>query len=232
MLQEGNSETIRPKTGCHCWLAQQCLLRIDKKLSRNVIALSVLFRYALSLTLLIGMLPSGCAMPMRQAAAPPASNPLFVQTNNEEMLWERTIDVLHTYLFEIEREDRFGRVIETQFKVGSGVLEPWHHESVGLANRLESSLQSIRRKVLVYVTPAENGTGYFVTVEAVKQLEDLQGGLAANSTGAATFSENKPLKRDLNYVVGQTRPSGWIPKGRDLLLEAEIISELRAAYSS
>jgi hypothetical protein len=193
--------------------------------------LSRAFRYFLILLCLIGNMPSGCAT-MRSASTPPATNPLFVQTNNEEMLWERTIDVLHTYLFEIEREDRFGRVIETQFKVGSGILEPWHHESVGLANRMESSLQSIRRKVFVYVTPAENGTGYFVTVEAVKQLEDLKGGLAANSTGAATFSENQPLQRDLNYVVGQTRPSGWIPKGRDLLLEQEIISELRAAYRS
>ncbi len=155
-----------------------------------------------------------------------------MQTSNEEALWERTIDVLHNYLFEIEREDRFGRVIETQFKVGSGLFEPWHRDSVGLASRTESSLQSIRRKVLVYVTPAENGSGYFVTVEAVKQLEDLQGGLAANSTGGATFSENQPLKRDLNYVVGQTRPSGWIPQGRDLLLEQEIIAELQAAYSS
>ncbi len=180
----------------------------------------------------MGGIPSGCAMPFRQAAVQPATNPLFVQTNNEELVWERTIDVLHTYLFEIEREDRFGRVIETQFKVGSGVLEPWHHESVGLANRMESTLQSIRRKVLVYITPAENGTGYFITVEAIKQLEDLKGGLAANSAGGATFSENKPLNRDLNYVVGQTRPSGWIPKGRDLLLEQSIIEELRAAYSS
>ena len=73
------------------------------------------------------------------------ANPSFVSMTNDEALWEKTVDVLHAYQFEIAREDRFSRLIETQYKVGSGVFEPWHKETIGLANRLESTLQSVRR---------------------------------------------------------------------------------------
>ncbi|MBX3440885.1 MAG: hypothetical protein KF774_00665 [Planctomyces sp.] len=163
-------------------------------------------------------------------APPPAANPMFVGSNNEDAVWERTVDVLHEFHFGIARENRLSRVIETQYFVGSGVLEPWHSDSVGLANRLESTLQSVRRRVIVNVIPGEQGQGYLVSVEAFKELEDLPG-IAANSTGAATFSENEPLRRDLNPVVGQSTPSGWIPAGRDLALEAAILGRLQRAYS-
>ena len=121
------------------------------------------------------------------------------------------------FQFEIEREDRLTGVIETRYNTGSGCLEPWRHDSVGHANRLESTLQSIRRRVRIRLAPG-NGT-YVVFVEAFKEKEDLPG-LAANSPGGATFQENTPLERDLNPVVGQSRASGWIPLGRDLALEA------------
>lgn len=160
----------------------------------------------------------------------PASNPLFVSVSDEEALWERTVDVLHDYKFELFREDRLARMIETEYKVGSGCLEPWHKESVGWDNRLESTLQSVRRKVRISLVPGDQGGGYVVAVEAFKEREDLPG-LAANSPGAATFSERTPLTRDLNPVVGQTTPSYWIPVGRDVALEQAIAASLRAAYS-
>jgi hypothetical protein len=64
-----------------------------------------------------------------------------------------------------------------------------------------------------------------VSVEAFKELEDLPG-RAANSASGATFQESEPLKRDLNLVVGQTAPSGWIFKGRDRALEHALLSDL------
>jgi hypothetical protein len=172
---------------------------------------------------------SGCALPWRQAAAP-APNPMLVMATNEEVLWERTVDVLHDYHFEIASENRFSRVIETEYRTGAGLLEPWHHDSVGYGNRLESTLQSVRRKVFVRLIPPETGGGYIVSVEAHKEFEDLPG-VAANSAGGATFQENTPLERDLNQVVGQSTPSGWIPSGRDIALEQAIVDSLQAAYS-
>lgn len=154
--------------------------------------------------------------------SPPISNPLFVRANDGELVWERTIDVAHDYLFEIERENKLDGMIETRYKTGASVLEPWHGDTVGVANRLESSLQSIRRKAIFSVTPVQGG--YMVGVQTIKELEDVAA--AANSAGAATFLDNNPLQRDLNVVVGQATPSGWINQGNDPYLEESLLRSL------
>jgi hypothetical protein len=164
----------------------------------------------LCLGLALGIGGGGCAsLPAVPGwGAVPQGNPIFVPVAHDEFVWERAVDVLHDYQFEIARENKLDGIIETDFKVGSSILEPWHGDSVGLANRLESTFQSIRRRVFVSVTPAEGG--FLVGVEAFKDIEDLPG-LAATSPGGATFLEDVPLHRDLNLVVGQTTPSGWVP---------------------
>jgi hypothetical protein len=151
---------------------------------------------------------------------------VFVRANNHEVAWERTVDVVHDYLFEIERENKLGGVLETRYKTGASALEPWHRDSVGAHNRLESTLQSIRRKAFVSVTPVEGG--YLIGVEAHKELEDVA--KAANLQGAATFLDDNILARDLNAVVGQATPSGWIPKGRDEALEQQMLQSLNRAF--
>ncbi len=156
------------------------------------------------------------------------NNPLFVRANNEEVVWERAVDVLHDYQFQIARENRLDGIIETFPKVGSSLLEPWHRETIGLPNRLESTLQSIRRRAIVTITPGDGG--FLVGVEALKEREDLAG-VAETTPGGATFQESTPLQRDLNLVVGQSAPSGWIPLGRDPVLEQNMIDRLRHAYS-
>ena len=117
-------------------------------------------------------------------------------------------------------------MIETQYRGGSNLLEPWHTDSVGLENRLESTLQTIRRRVIVNMQ--SNGGGLMtVSVRVDKELEDLPG-LAANSEGGATFREAQPLNRDLDQVVGQTGPSRWLNIGRDPLLEHQILSQIQS----
>lgn len=176
---------------------------------------------------------SGCAPDRQltsrgQAPAADEGNSIFVSANDAEAVWERTVDVLHDYQFQIARESMLDGTIETEYKIGSGLLEPWHRESVGFASRLESTLQSIRRRAFVHLTQAQGG--FLVRVEVFKELEDLDG-LAANSAGGATFQESTPLQRDLNLVVGQSASSGWIAQGRDFQLEQELMRRLQAAYS-
>jgi hypothetical protein len=183
--------------------------------------------------ILVAVLVNGCAMmaPRLGFAPPAAANPLYVASYNENAVWEATVDVLHEFHFDIARENRLSHVIETAYLTGSNVAEPWHVDSVGLENRLESTFQSIRRRMIVNVIPDDRGQGFLVSVEAFKELEDLDG-LAANSVGASTFNENEPLRRDLNPVVGQSAPSGWLPQGRDLALESAVLTRLQQVYSS
>lgn len=169
---------------------------------------------------------SGCAT--FQGFGATVTNPVFVRANNHEEAWERTVNVVHDHLFEIERENKLGGIIETRYKTGPSVLEPWHQDSVGAANRMESTLQSIRRKAYVSVTPVQGG--FLIGVEAHKELEDVA--QAANLQGAATFLDDSVLARDLNPVVGQATPSGWVSKGRDEAFEQLMLKSVNRAFGS
>jgi hypothetical protein len=163
----------------------------------------------------------------------PIANPIFVAANSgnpdsDLFLNERAADVLAKYNFEIDTTNQLEGTIATQYKVGSSVLEPWHRETIGLDNRLESTFQPIRRKVLIHVVRVEGG--YLVSVEALKEIEDLTAP-TPNSPGGSTFPQNYPLRRDLNLVLGQASPSGWIPMGRDATLEQDMLCRLQAAYA-
>lgn len=180
----------------------------------------------LCLLLLVSVISStiGCAsVPPRHYA-----NPMFVPANDLEGVWESSVDVLHANQLPIERENRLDGVIETGYKVGSGVLEPWHQDSVTMSDRFESSFQSIRRRATISITGAQGG--YLVGIEVLKELEDPEE-LIINSAGHATFPEATPLERDLDVVVGPATETGWILKGRDGNLEQELLRGLSLELS-
>jgi hypothetical protein len=166
----------------------------------------------------------GCASFSRGVA--PISNPIFVNADHSDNTWERTVDVVHDYLFEIERENKLGGVIETRYKTGANLFEPWHRDSIGIRNRSESTIQSIRRKAFLSITPVEGG--YMVGVEAHKELEDVA--RVAKTTDAATFRDSSPLSWDSSPAVELATPSGWISKGRDELLEQSMLHSISRAF--
>ena len=107
-------------------------------------------------------------------ASGPIANPIFVAANSgnpesDLFVSERTADVLAKYNFEIDTTNQLEGTIATQYRVGSSIAEPWHRDSVGFDNRLESTFQPIRRKVLVHFVRVEGG--YLVSVEALKEQE-------------------------------------------------------------
>ena len=102
---------------------------------------------------------------------PVAENPLVVPSSDFDTVWNKTVAVVDKY-FDIASENRLSRTIVTQPKIGATLLEPWSGDSVGFTERLESSLQTIRRFAIIKVDPAPTG-GYLVKVEVRKELEDL-----------------------------------------------------------
>lgn len=139
------------------------------------------------------------------------------------------MDTIHNYKFQIARENKLDGTIQTDYKVGSNFFEPWHADSVGFDNKLESTLQSIRRRVFVSVTPIEGG--YLLGVEAFKEIEDVKT-QTASAPGGATFEQDLSLRRDLNLVQEQSEPTGWIPIGRDPALEQDILESLQYAFAN
>jgi hypothetical protein len=204
--------------------------------------------------------PPPGSIPLAEAGVPPASavvlgppipnNTILVPPLNRDYVWDQIVDVVDDY-FQIEQEDRVkpagaedteGR-IDTFPIPGATLLEPWRRDSVNFHDRLESTLQSIRRTGYVRVIP-EHGTGYLVEVTVEKDLEDVPHPING-SAGASTFRYDTSLPRDTEFdadphrIPGdparpngpRTPTGGWIPMGpdgRDHDLEQVILARIQA----
>jgi len=163
-------------------------------------------------------------------------NPILVPSRDHRHVWETVVDVVAGDLkFKVAREEPVRLIgntltegrLDTFPKVGSTIFEPWQEDSAGGYQRLESTLQSIRRRLEVRVMPAEGG--YWIDVVALKELEDVARPLKATA-GAATFRYDDSLTRVVNPVTEQEINAGWIPQGRDTALEQRIIGRLQERF--
>jgi hypothetical protein len=180
----------------------------------------------------------GRTSPSVSDAGTAAGNPLFVAVADREIVWNQVIDEVDNY-FQIEREERVrfaGNVltegtITTYPRIGSSILEPWHRDSAAGYEKLLSTLQTIRRRAVVRVIPT-NG-GYLVDVAVFKELEDRiesEGGGAGPVTLRYDDSLVRPdAKGERNEDAFEDLPPGtlgWIPLGRDPLLEQRILNNI------
>jgi hypothetical protein len=187
--------------------------------------------------------PSG---PMLPGPPPAAGNAVVIPPLDAEFVWIKLVDVADDY-FKVRSEQRvvFANGVPTEGRIdtfpqtGATILEPWRGDSVGWNERWESTLQSIRRIGTLRMSPDPNGWRIEVVVD--KELEFLSRPMMA-TTGGASFRNDDSLYRygtplqTLGQQVGdQPRPVaaptpgvGWIPRGRDPLLERKILSKLLA----
>ncbi len=180
--------------------------------------------------LALALAAGGCAG-FRDPPSPPPSNPAVFPLINQDLFWDQLVDVVDDY-FQIDREDRVRLVgdvltegrIDTFPQVGATVFEPWLHDTADGYERLESTLQTIRRRAVVRVAPSPEG--YEVDVQVYKELEDLPQPERA-SAGAAAFRNDASPKRFSEPVGGQQAAMGWIGLGRDAVLEQEILWHLQ-----
>ena len=176
------------------------------------------------------------AMPA-QPVAVFCDNPTFVPIADHRYVWETVIDVVDDYFPKIERQEPVRLIAGTltegridSYPQGSPtILEPWRRDSVGVRTRVENTLQSMRRRASLRVIPAEGG--YWVEVVVIKELEDLARPEHATA-GAATFRYDDSLVRVVNPITDRAVQAGWIPKGRDTLLEQRIVRHLQARFTT
>ena len=154
-------------------------------------------------------------------------NPLPVASTEFENVWNKTVAVVDKY-FDIESENRLSRTIVTQPQMGATVLEPWALDSTTIADRLEASVQTIRRVAVLHVDASPAG-GFLVKVEVYKFLEDMAKP-DRQPAGRAVFSNDFPVNRVREIVGPVPAPLGWIklPK-RDLDLEQAILAGIHDA---
>jgi hypothetical protein len=184
----------------------------------------------------LGLAASGCAtsewlhtsrVTQIFSPQPVADNPLVVPINDFEAVWNKTVAEVGTY-FEIASENRLSRTIITEPKIGATVLEPWLGDSVTIGDRVESTLQTMRRFAVIKIDPAPAG-GFLVKVEVHKELEDMVKP-DRQAAGRAVFNNDFPVNRVREVVGPVPVASGWIPRGRDSNLEQAILSGVRNAF--
>lgn len=165
---------------------------------------------------------------------PPQPNPVVVANMDRDFVWDQVVDVVDNY-FRIQREERVRLVgdlltegrLDTYPRSGSTIFEPWNKDTATPYERLESTLQSMRRIALVRVIPDQ--AGFAVDVQVYKELEDVP----RPETGAVTLANAGALRNDnslhrlANPVVGIPPTAGWIPQGRDVALEQTILAHIQ-----
>lgn len=175
-----------------------------------------------------GLSPPSVFLP----SSAPVENPVMVAPVPPEKVWNEVADVISDY-FRIDREEPVHLVgntltegrLETYPLPGATILEPWAGDSANTYERLESTLQSIRRRAVVRVIPSDGG--YLIDVVVLKELEDCRRPEHATS-GQATILYDDTLNRLVNPIGGEEITKGWIPMGRDAALEQRIVAELRS----
>lgn len=161
-------------------------------------------------------------------------NPLLLATTDYQRVWEIVADVIDDE-FRIEREmpvRQMGDVwtegrLETYPLIGSTLLEPWRQDAANFDEKLEGTLQTIRRRAVVRVIPAQ--AGQWVEVIVFKELEDARPLHA--SAGSAVLRYDSSLTRVETPVIEQPSNVGWISLGRDAALEQRLLGQIQARVS-
>ncbi len=159
-------------------------------------------------------------------------NPLELPPQPDQFVWSQVIDTVDDY-FRIAREQPVqnsdgivldGR-LETAYQIGASYLEPWRKDSTAGFERLQSSLQSIRRRAIVTVRP--QGAGYMLEVIVQKDLEDTDRSQYATEIPTVQRHDGTIVRR--NETFDQNPETlGWIPLGRDTSLEQAILNDIFA----
>lgn len=196
-------------------------LRFTKQFSLGVLLLAVL-----------GATGCGSLIYRFTDPAPPVfvPNPLELPEADDQFVWSQVVDAVDDY-FRIAREQPVQRSkgllldgrLETSYQIGASILEPWRKDTTAGFERLQSTLQSIRRRAVVTLRPTSGG--YTLEVVVQKEIEDTDQSQLA-SEGTAGQRHDGTLIRHASGRTDGPRTLGWIPLGRDATLEQRLLHEI------
>jgi hypothetical protein len=160
----------------------------------------------------------------------PVSNPSHIPATDPEFLWNQIVDSVDDY-FRVQNEQPVRRsniyelpgLLTTYPEVSGTSLEPWRRDTARGFERLQSTLQTIRRTATVNVIPEESG--YVIDVKVVKEQEDVDQSQFATA-GASAQRHDGAIVRNENQLRQLPVTLGWYEIGRDRELEQRIMSNI------
>lgn len=165
--------------------------------------------------------------PGQNAANCDCENPVYVALGPQAYgtVFEKTLEALHDSGFEILESNRYDGRIETMPRIAPGVAEFLKPGSPVIGERVLASFQTYRHRASVKIQPADNG-GFFIQVLVFKELEDLPRPVRS-TVGAAVFRTQNNVERQVDIVDPTVYEANWIPRGRDLSMEQQILRTLQ-----
>lgn len=159
---------------------------------------------------------------------------MLIPNNDRDLVWDQVVDAVDDY-FKVKQERRVkleGDLLvegnlETHPRGGSTILEPWNRDSTPGYERLESTLQSIRRIAFVRVAPAEQG--FWVEVAVMKELEDVARP-ESGTISVTNLRNDSSTSRFVDPLTGARPTVGWIPLGHDVSLEQTILANIQSRF--
>lgn len=200
---------------------------LSSRFRRRTILLGALTSFSGALMLGCGQLTYRLTNDVPETFVP---NPIELPPAEDHFVWSQVVDSVDDY-FRIAREQPVqnsggivldGR-IETSYRIGASLLEPWRKDSTAGFERLQSTLQSVRRRAVVTVRPI--GNGYTLEVVVQKDLEDTDRSQYSTESTAAMRHDGTVIRTDDAYD-DSPQTLGWIPLGRDTSLEQVILRDI------
>lgn len=157
----------------------------------------------------------------------PGITPVYIPQGafNYASVFENVLSVLDNYGFDIVESNRSDGRIETAPRIAPGLGQFLKPGTPGFYDRAVFSLQTYRHRVSVLIQPAEGG-GWFIDMQAHKELEDLPQP-TKSTVGAAIFRSDNNVDRTFEVINPAFLDPMWLPKGRDVKLEAELLRRIR-----
>src|SRR5262245_59105216 len=156
-------------------------------------------------------------------------NPVYVPLGPPSygIVFEKVLDVVDDY-FEVAYSSRYDGRIESFPKITPGLERFFLPGDPDPEQRAYAWLQTLRYRCFVLIQPADDpGGGFFIDVKVLKELEDLP--LPTRQTaGAAAFRSDNTVERQFEVIDPTiSGESNWIPIGRDVRLEQEILQRIK-----
>ena len=164
--------------------------------------------------LLVSLAILGCQSTQSCNQAEPLPQSLVIASDQMDIAWDETLEVLSEHYFTPDRQDRREGVIVTFPSLSKQWFEFWRDDAQGCYNVAESSINSIRR--IATITFAAEGKNVVISAKvAVQRKNQPQRQITTSSGSFQVFRDRTPL-----VVTGQNTEKvdvvSWVDIGEDV----------------